>query len=94
MKPEQENIYYLIADNYQAAKSSPLLEVFRKQGIEVLLLTDHVDEWLVGHLMNYNAKQLTSIASGELEEKLHDSDENKEQMESNKQRFLLLLLKN
>ncbi|MCX8049395.1 MAG: molecular chaperone HtpG [Methylohalobius sp.] len=67
MKEGQEKIYYLVAENYQAAKSSPHLEVFRTKGIEVLLLWDPVDEWWVGHLGAFEGKPLQSVAKGELD---------------------------
>lgn len=67
MQTGQDKIYYLIADNYVAAKSSPLLEVFRKKNIEVLLLTDRVDEWLVAHLPEFEGKKLQSVSQGALD---------------------------
>ena len=63
----QEKIYYIAADSHAAAKNSPHLEIFRKKGIEVLLLSDRVDEWLTAHLTEYEGKQLQSIAKGELD---------------------------
>ena len=77
MKTNQEKIYYLTAETYAAAKSSPHLEIFRKKGIEVLLLTDRVDEWVVSHLNEFDGKALVSVAKGELDlGKLEDKDEN------------------
>jgi molecular chaperone HtpG len=67
MQSIQEKIYYIIADNFTAAKNSPLLEVFRKKNIEVLLLTDRVDEWLVSHLNEFDGKQLQSVSQGALD---------------------------
>jgi len=67
MKPEQEKIYYIAADTHAAAKNSPHLEIFRKKGIEVLLLSDRVDEWLTSHLMEFEGKKLQSVAKGELD---------------------------
>ncbi len=67
MKDGQERIYYITSDNFAAAKNSPHLEVFRRKGIEVLLLTDRVDEWLVEHLTEYDGKKLQSIAKGDLD---------------------------
>ena len=63
----QEKIYYIVADNYTAAKNSPHLEVFKKKGIEVLLLSDRVDEWLVSHLTEFDGKKLQSVARGTLD---------------------------
>ena len=76
MQPEQEKIYYVTADSFAAAKNSPHLEVFRKKGIEVLLLHDRVDEWMVSHLTEFDGKTLVSVAKGELDlGKLRDEDE-------------------
>ncbi len=71
----QDRIYYIAADSYNAAKNSPHLEIFRKKGIEVLLLSDRVDEWLTAHLMEYQDKKLQSVAKGELD---LDKDEESE----------------
>ncbi|WP_347888628.1 molecular chaperone HtpG [Nitrosomonas europaea] len=79
MKPEQEKIYYITADGLKAAQSSPHLEIFRKKGIEVLLLCDRIDEWLVANLNEYAGKSLQSIAKGNLDlGKLEDEEEKKE----------------
>jgi len=67
MKPNQKKIYYITAENVNAAKSSPHLEIFRKNDIEVLLLTDRIDEWVVGHMPEYNGKPLQSVAKGDLQ---------------------------
>lgn len=67
MKPEQEAIYYITADTFAAAKNSPHLEIFRKKGIEVLLMSDKVDEWLLGSLTEFEGKKLQSIAKGDLD---------------------------
>ncbi len=80
MKPEQQKIYYVTADTFAAAKNSPHLEVFRKKGIEVLVLYERVDEWVVGHLHEFDGKPLQSVAKGELDlGKLEDEAEKKEQ---------------
>ncbi len=79
MKPEQEKIYYVTAETFNAAKNSPHLEVFRKKGIEVILLSDRVDEWVVSHLTEFDGKQLVSVAKGGLDlGKLEDEAEKKE----------------
>jgi molecular chaperone HtpG len=76
MKEGQDKIYYITADSPAAARHSPHLEVFRKKGIEVLLLSDRVDEWLVSHLTEYKDKALQSVAKGELDlGTLADQDE-------------------
>ncbi|MCB1736326.1 MAG: molecular chaperone HtpG, partial [Gammaproteobacteria bacterium] len=67
MKDGQEKIYFVTADSHAAAANSPHLEVFRKKGIEVLLLTDRVDEWLVSHLNEFDGKALQSVAKGDLD---------------------------
>jgi molecular chaperone HtpG len=91
MKPEQEKIYYLTADNLSGARSSPHLEVFRNKGIEVLLLIDRVDEWLVAHLHEFDGKSLQSVAHGELDlGKLTDDEEKQQAEEATKQHKTLL----
>ncbi|MFT5503896.1 MAG: molecular chaperone HtpG [Gammaproteobacteria bacterium] len=67
MKEGQDKIYFIAADSHSAAKNSPHLEIFRKKGIEVLLLSDRVDEWLTSHLMEFDGKRLQSVAKGELD---------------------------
>ena len=76
MKEGQEAIYYITADSFAAAKHSPHLEIFRKKGIEVLLLSDRVDEWMLGGLTEFDGKKLQSIAKGDLDlGKLEDEAE-------------------
>ena len=82
MKPEQKEIYFVIADSFAAAKSSPHLEVLRSKGIEVLLLSDRVDEWLVDHLREFDGKQLRNVARGELDIGAVQSEEEKQQRET------------
>jgi molecular chaperone HtpG len=67
MRSEQKYIYYLVADSFETAKSSPHLEVLRDKGIEVLLLFDPVDEWVVAHLHEFRGKELKSVARGEFD---------------------------
>ena len=67
MKEGQEKIYTVTADSFTAAKHSPHLEIFRKKGIEVLLLSDRVDEWVLGHLTEFEGKPLASVAKGGLD---------------------------
>ncbi|MGD0961263.1 MAG: molecular chaperone HtpG [Methylomonas sp.] len=81
MKEGQDKIYYVTADSFAAAKNSPHLEIFRKKGIEVLLLSDRIDEWLVSSLTDYNDKHLQSIAKGELDLEKFDSEEEKQHQE-------------
>ena len=79
MKEGQEAIYYITADTLVAAKGSPQLEVFKKKGIEVLLLTDRVDEWMLSHLYEFDGKPLQSVAKGAFDlGKLQDEEEKKQ----------------
>ncbi len=85
MKPGQDKVWYASAESFQAAKSSPHLEVFRKKGIEVLLLSDRVDEWMVGNLPEFDGKPLASVARGGLElGELADESEKKAAEEQRK----------
>lgn len=80
MKEEQEVIYYITADTFAAAQHSPHLEIFRKKGIEVLLMSDKVDEWLLGSLTEFDGKKMQSIAKGDLDlGKLEDASEKEAQ---------------
>ena len=86
MKDGLEKIYYVTAETFAAAKNSPHLEIFRKKGIEVLLLSDRVDEWLVGHLTEFEGKQLQSVAKGDLDlGALADETEKKAQEKTNEE---------
>jgi len=83
MKEGQEKIYYVTADTFTAAKHSPHLEIFRKKGIEVLLLAERVDEWLVSSLTEFDGKPLQSVTKGSLDlGELEDEAEKKEQEEA------------
>ncbi|MDF1588419.1 MAG: molecular chaperone HtpG [Gammaproteobacteria bacterium] len=85
MKEKQEKIYYITAESFAAAKNSPHLEVFKKKGIEVLLLTDRVDEWLTNSLTEFDGKQLQSVAKGDLDlGELEDEQEKKAKEETDK----------
>ena len=80
MKPEQEKIYFVTAETFAAAKNSPHLEVFRKKGVEVLLMADRVDEWVMQHFTEFEGKPLQSVAKGRLElGKLEDEEEKRAQ---------------
>jgi molecular chaperone HtpG len=82
-KEGQDAIYYITADSLQAAKNSPQLEIFRKKGIEVLLLVDRVDEWMLSHLYEFEGKPLQSVAKGAIDlGKLQDKDEKKKAEEA------------
>ncbi len=78
MQSEQELIYYITAESFAAAQHSPHLEIFRKKGIEVLLLSDRVDEWLLGSLTEFDGKKLQSIAKGDLDLGKLESDTEKD----------------
>lgn len=81
MKEGQEKIYYIAADNFNTAKNSPHLEVFRKKGIEVLLLSDRVDEWLMSHLQEFEGKHFQDVGKGELDLGKLDTEEEKQAQE-------------
>ncbi|MFT6991782.1 MAG: molecular chaperone HtpG [Paraglaciecola sp.] len=81
MQEKQEKIYYITADSYQAAKSSPHLEIFRKKGIEVLLMADRVDEWLMSHLTEFDEKSFQSITHGALDLGDLEDEESKKALE-------------
>lgn len=87
MKEGQDKIYYVTAENFLAAKNSPHLEIFRKKGIEVLLLTDNVDEWLVSHFTEFEGKHIQSVAKGDLDDKVLESEEDKKAEEKHKDEF-------
>ncbi|MDH5387599.1 MAG: molecular chaperone HtpG [Gammaproteobacteria bacterium] len=80
MKEKQEKIYFITAESHTAAKNSPHLEVFRKKGVEVLLLSDRVDEWLVSHLNEFDGKPLQSILRGDLDLGDEEDKEEKEKL--------------
>ena len=85
MKEGQSKIYFIIADSYAAAKNSPHLEILRKKGIEVLLLWERIDEWLMNHLSEFDGKKLVSVTSGDLElGDLEDEESRKQQEEATK----------
>ncbi|KFA58596.1 molecular chaperone HtpG [Gilliamella sp. wkB18] len=90
MQEGQEKIYYITADSYGAAKNSPHLELFRKKGIEVLLLSDRIDEWMMSNLTEFDGKQFQSISkSDESIEKLADQDsEEQKQVEKELEPFI------
>lgn len=87
MKAGQDKIYYIIAESFAAAKHSPQLEIFRKKGIEVLLLSDRVDEWLMSHLQEFAGKQFASVAKGDLQLGELEDKQDKETQEKFKEEF-------
>ena len=91
MQEGQKKIYYLVADGFNAAKSSPHLEIFRKKGIEVLLLHDRVDEWLMSHLQEFEGKRFADVAKGELDlGEIEGEEEKKAQEETAKAKEALV----
>lgn len=89
----QDKIYYVTAESFTAAKNSPHLEIFRKKGLEVLLLSDPVDEWLVGHLTEFEGKQLVSVAKGDLDLGDVDDDKSEEDKKAVENEFESLISK-
>ena len=87
MKEGQDKIYYVTAESWAAAKSSPHLEVFRKKGVEVLLLTDRVDEWMLSFLNEFDGKALVSVAKGGLDLGTLQDEEEKKQQEQTEGEF-------
>ncbi|WP_299007557.1 molecular chaperone HtpG [uncultured Shewanella sp.] len=81
MKEGQDKIYYIVADSYDAAANSPHLELLRKKGIEVLLMSERIDEWLVSHLTEFDGKKLHSVTRGDLELGSLEDDSEKEAQE-------------
>jgi len=79
MQEKQDKIYYVVADSFKTAKHSPHLEVFRKKGIEVLLLSDRVDDWLMNHLQEFDGKHFQDVARGELDLAANSEEEKAEQ---------------
>lgn len=87
MQEAQDKIYYIVAESHIAAKNSPLLEAYKKKGVEVLLLSDRVDEWLVGHLTEFDGKSLHCISKGEFDLDDEKTDEEKEQEQQQEDNF-------
>jgi molecular chaperone HtpG len=87
MKPEQEKIYYVIGDTVNAAKNSPHLEIFKKKGLEVILMSDRIDEWLMSHLQEFEGKQFQDISRGSLDLGKLDDAEDKEKHEETEKKF-------
>ena len=87
MKEGQDKIYYVTGENYHAAKNSPHLEIFRKKGVEVLLLTDRVDEWMLSFLQDFDGKELASVAKGGLDLGSLENEAEKKQHEETETQF-------
>ena len=84
MQDDQQSIYYVVAENHATAKNSPHIEALRKKGVEVLLLSDRVDEWLMSHLAEYDGKPLRDVAKGEWDQSAHDEEAKKALEEAEK----------
>jgi molecular chaperone HtpG len=91
MQESQDKIYYIVADNFAAANNSPHLEIFRKKGIEVLLLHDRVDEWLMAHLTEFEGKSFQSVAKGALDLDKVVSEDEQQQKEKAQEQYQDLL---
>lgn len=87
MKEEQDKIYYLTADSYQAAKNSPHLEQFKAKGIEVILMYDRIDEWLMSYLPEFDGKQFQAITKADLDLSKFEDDAEKEKREETEKEF-------
>ena len=90
-KEGQEKIYYVTAESFAAAKNSPHLEIFRKKGVEVLLLTDRVDEWMLSFLSDFDGKELASVAKGSLDLGALEDEAEKKQHEQTQTDYLELV---
>lgn len=90
MKPAQTKIYYIVAETYNAAKSSPHLEIFRKNDIEVLLFHDRIDEWFVAHFPEFEGKPLQSVMKGDLSLDELTASEDKEQLKQEEEKTKLI----
>ena len=85
MKDGQDKIYYLVADSLKAAINSPHLEIFKKKDIEVILMHDRIDEWMMGHMQDYQGKQFQDVSRGQLDlGKLEDQEESKDSEKTEK----------
>ncbi len=91
MQEGQDKIYYLVADSYNAAKNSPHLEIFRKKGIEVLLLTDRIDEWMMSHIFDFDGKSFQDVTKGELKLDKEESEEQKAELEEKSKAYESLI---
>jgi|TARA_B100000745_G_C20138891_1_gene390409 molecular chaperone HtpG len=91
MKEGQDKIYFITAESFAAAKNSPHLEIFRKKGIEVLLMSDRVDDWLMSHLNDYDGKSFQSVAKGKLDLGDLEEQEDKEEQEKTEEEYKSLI---
>ena len=91
MQEGQEKIYFVVADNYNTAKNSPHLEIFRKKGIEVLLMTDRIDDWMMSQLQNYDGKSFQDVTKGQLDLDENVTEEEKKEQEEAAQELSALV---
>lgn len=91
MQEGQDKIYYVAAENFNTAKNSPHLEVFRKKGIEVLLLSDRVDDWLMSHMMEFSGKSFQDVGKGALDLGELETEEDKKAQEESEKQFESLI---
>ena len=91
MKEDQEKIYYLVADSAKAGRNSPHLEIFKKKGIEVILMHDRIDEWLMSHLQDFDGRQFQDISRGELDLGKLEDEEDKQVQEKTEKEFVKLV---
>ena len=91
MKDGQEKIYYLVADSAKAGRNSPHLEIFKKKGIEVIMMHDRIDEWLMSHLQEFDSRQFQDISRGELDLGKLEDEEDKEVQEKTEKEFVNLV---
>lgn len=87
MPEGQDKIYYIVADSFEAARNNPSLEIFRKKGVEVLLLSDRIDEWLMSHLPNFKEKSFQSVTRGDLDLGDLDKEADKEAQAATEEAF-------
>jgi molecular chaperone HtpG len=91
MKEEQDTIYYITSDSYKAAVNNPQLEAFKKKGIEVILMSDRIDEWMMSTLTEFDGKHMKSIIKGDIDLDKFDSKESKEKFEKESKDFKKIL---
>ncbi|PCI76496.1 MAG: molecular chaperone HtpG [SAR86 cluster bacterium] len=91
MKDDQEKIYFLVAESAKAGRNSPHLEIFRKKGIEVILMHDRIDEWLMSHLQDFDGRQFQDVSRGELDLGKLEDEEDKEVQEKTEKEFVKLV---
>lgn len=94
MSDKQDKIYFITGNSYNAAKNSPHLEIFNEKGIEVILFTDRIDEWVVSHLEEFSGKKLQSVTHGELPDELLDNESEKNEKDESSSKNVCDKIKN